>query len=162
MQTSVYSRAVYLLITTLASSSLLLCSGCGRSKAAAARTPPPQMLSEPVPEAPPPAIAAPVVPEAPASASTDAYVAQLRGQSRELPVFRDPTMNRAPQEPIAVSVPLPAITETPGGARYHTLQKGETIFAVSRKYNVKPKQILDANNFKDPSKLAVGTKVLIP
>ena len=42
------------------------------------------------------------------------------------------------------------------------LAKGETIYALSRKYNVKAKEIIEANQFKDPNHLAIGTKVYIP
>ena len=49
-----------------------------------------------------------------------------------------------------------------GKGRYHVLQKGETLYAVARTYNVKPKRIIDANQFRDPNRLSVGTKVYIP
>ena len=49
-----------------------------------------------------------------------------------------------------------------GGGQYHTLAQGETVYALSRKYNVKAKTILEANHFSDPNHLSVGTKVYIP
>ena len=48
------------------------------------------------------------------------------------------------------------------GGKYHVLAKGETIYALSRLYNVKAKEIIEANQFKDPNHLAIGTKIYIP
>jgi LysM repeat protein len=62
----------------------------------------------------------------------------------------------------AVAPQAPAPAAPVGGGQYHTLQRGETIYALSRQYNVRPKSILEANHFSDPNHLAVGTKVYIP
>ena len=47
-------------------------------------------------------------------------------------------------------------------ATYHVLQKGETLFSISRQYNVPVDAIVAANGIADPSKLKVGEKLLIP
>lgn len=141
-----------------AASVLMLASGCGsKSKAAAAQTPPPQTLSEPVRagEGTQPSYS----PTIPVAASNDDY-AVSKGHSRELPQFVEatpPAVVVAPpvQEPVKMSA-------TSSGSRVHTLSKGETLYAVSRLYKVSVKDVIAANNFKDPNKLAVGTKVYIP
>lgn len=45
---------------------------------------------------------------------------------------------------------------------YHTLQKGETLYHISKLYNVDLKKVTRANNIKDPSSLEVGQKLFIP
>jgi LysM repeat protein len=95
------------------------------------------------------------------------------GESRELPSF-SPAPSSAPA-PTFSPAPAPAPAFTPatqlpptsaprssGGGQYHSLQRGETIYALSRQYGVKPKVIMEANHFTDPNHLAVGTKVYIP
>jgi len=94
------------------------------------------------------------VPSIPSTASNEDFAAQKTGESRELPPFVPPAQT--------VSTPVTASSTAPAGGRYHTLAKGETLYAVARMYNVKPKTLLDANQFKDPNKLAVGTKVFVP
>lgn len=135
---------------------LLTCSGCGKTAAADAQTPPPQTLSEPVrPVESTPAQA----PAIPVTATGDDLAAQKNGESRELPVFIEPARSPAP---MAAAVPAPAADAKAGAGRYHVLAKGETLYGLSRKYNVNVKQIVAANQFKDPNKLPVGTKVYIP
>lgn len=97
---------------------------------------------------------------------------QRPGESQELPMFSKPMA-----QPIATETPANAFS-TPaqppaavilkdqqaqnGAGQYHTLAQGETIYALGRRYGVKPKTILDANHFNDPNHLSVGTKVYIP
>lgn len=45
---------------------------------------------------------------------------------------------------------------------FHTLQKGETLYSVSRKYGVPYEALASANGITDPTKLKVGTKLIIP
>ena len=44
----------------------------------------------------------------------------------------------------------------------HTLQKGETLYSVSRLYKVPYEALVAANGISDPTKLKVGTVLLIP
>lgn len=44
----------------------------------------------------------------------------------------------------------------------HVLQKGETLFAVSRRYNVPPDAIMSLNGISDPDRLKAGQKLKIP
>lgn len=102
------------------------------------------------------------------------------GQSQDLPVFSAPSapvvtpvQQSTPVTPIAVPPPAPSPAPAQllpptqprsavGGGQYHTLSQGETVYGLSRKYGVPPKNIIAANHFSDPNRLAVGTKVYIP
>jgi len=44
----------------------------------------------------------------------------------------------------------------------HVLQKGETLFAVGRRYNVSPDAIMSFNGISDPDRLQAGQKLKIP
>jgi len=44
----------------------------------------------------------------------------------------------------------------------HTLAKGETLYSVSRKYNVPYEALAAANNITDPTKMKIGTVLVIP
>ena len=142
----------------VAAASLVLTTGCGgKSKAEAASSTAPQSLSEPVR----PSESEPATPPAIPVSNSDEYAVQKTGESRELPTFIPPSSSQPPASAPAAVVQL---DEGPmsSGDKYHTLAKGETLYAVSRKYNVKVKDLIAVNNFKDPNKLSVGTKVYIP
>ncbi len=141
----------------------ILCAGvalagtgcCGSSsRAEKAQSPPPQTLSEPVRVQEPRRNEPPIIP---VTDGNDEYAAQKPGESRPLPQFV------APPQAETVALPVSVNSEpVKGGGRYHTLQKGETVYGLARQYNVTPKKIIESNQFKDPSRLAVGTKVYIP
>jgi LysM repeat protein len=161
------TRLFSLAAAIVAAGTLVFCNGCSghSSNAANAQTPPPQSLSEPVhvtQAAPvteePRAVAVSVRENEPLPAPIKSQ--QRVGESRELPTFVAPAPTPIPPAP----KPAPAAAQNPasGEGRYHTLAKGETLSAVSRKYNVRLKSILDANHFKDPNHLSVGTKVFVP
>ncbi len=44
----------------------------------------------------------------------------------------------------------------------HVLQKGETLYGISRKYNVPPETLLSWNEIANPDKLQAGQKIRIP
>ncbi len=44
----------------------------------------------------------------------------------------------------------------------HVLRRGETLYGISRKYNVPVEAIMNFNNIANPDKLAAGQKLLIP
>lgn len=149
----VASRLCYGLAVVAGTGVLLMTTGCGGDHtAASAQNPPPQSLSEPVRPSENESSQPPVIPVS----SNEDYASIRPEESRKLPQFE------APAVVAPVSAPVAAAAPSASGAKYHTLAKGETLYAVSRKYNVKPKDLLAANNFKDPNHLSIGTKVLIP
>ena len=44
----------------------------------------------------------------------------------------------------------------------HVVASGETISAIAAAYNVRAKDVLDANNITDPTRIKVGQKLFIP
>ena len=44
----------------------------------------------------------------------------------------------------------------------HIIEKGDTLYALSKKYNTPIDSILKKNNLADPSKIKVGQKIIIP
>ena len=48
------------------------------------------------------------------------------------------------------------------GEIIHTMKKGETVYALSKKYGVAMSVILEYNGIKDASKIIVGQKIKIP
>ncbi len=50
---------------------------------------------------------------------------------------------------------------TPRGV-FHRIEKGQTLYTISRIYNVSLYDIMKANNIKDPEKIYPGEKIFIP
>lgn len=48
------------------------------------------------------------------------------------------------------------------GARSHTVQKGETLYAIARRYDVSVEALMSLNGIADAGKLFVGMKLTIP
>ncbi|UTC63484.1 M23 family metallopeptidase [Treponema sp. OMZ 787] len=44
----------------------------------------------------------------------------------------------------------------------HTIEKGDTLYSISKKYNTPIDLILKKNNLSDPSKIKIGQKLIIP
>lgn len=44
----------------------------------------------------------------------------------------------------------------------HTLQQGETLYSLSRKYGVSVSEIMSANSISSPENLSVGSRLIIP
>lgn len=127
---------------------LALSTGCQNSKKVAeAQSPPPPSLSAPVRvEATPEPTAVNVVP---------AEYAFLK--DRQAPAST-PLPSVTPPQP----EPAPVASPVSGKPDYYVMQKGDTLYAIARKYNIPPKQLIAANNFPNPNVLPVGTKVRLP
>jgi membrane-bound lytic murein transglycosylase D len=62
--------------------------------------------------------------------------------------------------PAASSTPGPSAT--PGGGTKYTVQPGEWVYSIARKFGVDPQAIIDANNLVYPYTLSVGQTLIIP
>jgi outer membrane murein-binding lipoprotein Lpp len=51
---------------------------------------------------------------------------------------------------------------TSGRGIEHVVQPGETLYIISKAYNVSIQTITDVNSIQDPSRLSVGQKLFIP
>jgi LysM repeat protein len=58
----------------------------------------------------------------------------------------------------------PSLPSKPGAAtekQYHTVQKGETLFGIGRKYKISVEELLKLNNLSSGQKIRIGQKLLI-
>lgn len=67
----------------------------------------------------------------------------------------------APVKPQSNPTPQPAAA-TSSSPSVHIVQKGETVYAISKATGLTWKQIKDANHLSDDMKLALGQKLIIP
>lgn len=71
-------------------------------------------------------------------------------------------LEKRPQPPAATeakSAPRkPAVT---GEKRYHTVQKGETLFRISKNYGITPETLRKLNNLSQDQPLRTGQKLLV-
>ncbi|WP_262373053.1 LysM peptidoglycan-binding domain-containing protein [Treponema phagedenis] len=44
----------------------------------------------------------------------------------------------------------------------YTIQKGDTVYGLSKKYRIPPSVLMAHNNISDPSKIKIGQKIIIP
>lgn len=68
-----------------------------------------------------------------------------------------PTATPAPLTPLPTSTPT--ITPTPV---FYTVQQGDNLLAIAKKYGVTAEAIQDANGILDPRRLQIGQELLIP
>jgi LysM repeat protein len=66
----------------------------------------------------------------------------------------------------AVSFCLPAVShaapDAAGGTTYYTVRRGDTLSAIARRFGVSVAAITRANRIRDPSRIIVGTRLVIP
>ncbi len=60
------------------------------------------------------------------------------------------------------AAPAPAASSPPAAARTHTVQPGQTLFSISRQYNVSVQDLVNANNLLNPSAIYAGQTLTIP
>lgn len=67
--------------------------------------------------------------------------------------------NPSPVPPTAVP---PTATTTAASPQSHTIQAGETLFSIARRYNIPLNSLAAANNIYDPNLIQVGQILVIP
>ncbi|MGE0668102.1 MAG: LysM peptidoglycan-binding domain-containing protein [Sphingomonadales bacterium] len=70
----------------------------------------------------------------------------------------------APPRPPEASSPKPR-PSTPGGVivgKTHTVEQGDTVYAVARRYGVNAREIIELNGLEPPYSLRIGQKLKIP
>ncbi|MBE7415647.1 MAG: M23 family metallopeptidase [Deltaproteobacteria bacterium] len=60
------------------------------------------------------------------------------------------------------SFALLSIQGCAGPGVYHTVNKGETLWRISRTYGVELQEVAEINNIKDPTDIKTGAKIFIP
>jgi len=71
----------------------------------------------------------------------------------------------APKAPVPVKLvasAMPAAAPAPAASCSHLVQKGDTVYSISKRYGVPGAALLSANRLSDPGKLRVGMKLVIP
>ncbi|MCK6471364.1 MAG: LysM peptidoglycan-binding domain-containing protein [Planctomycetes bacterium] len=153
-------RIVHLLAGLSLGLGSLFLGGCGsQSSAARAQNPAPPSLSAPIRPDGSDAQVAEGVKLVPA----DEY-AFLKDRQPGTSVPLPPVDTKAAPAPSYATTPAPTASMEGSGERpqYYVMKQGDTLYKIARAYNVQPKELIAANNFSDPNKLSVGTRVRIP
>jgi murein DD-endopeptidase MepM/ murein hydrolase activator NlpD len=58
--------------------------------------------------------------------------------------------------------PTTSLNVVPANAYIHTIESGESLYTIARKYNVTAQAIMGANGITSPDKIYVGQKLIIP
>lgn len=71
-----------------------------------------------------------------------------------------PEFNPVFHPPIAVE-PAPAMA-VPNGAKTYTVQNGDSLSRIAQRCGVSSRELAEVNNIKDPNKVRVGQKLVLP
>jgi murein DD-endopeptidase MepM/ murein hydrolase activator NlpD len=63
---------------------------------------------------------------------------------------------------LGATQPSPALAVVESGTYYHTIESGESLYSIARRYDVTAQAIIQANGFSSPDKIYVGQKIMIP
>ena len=61
-----------------------------------------------------------------------------------------------PQKPVVQKPVVPITTSSNGRTKTYTIQKGDTVISIAKKYKLNVDRLLKINDIKDPTKLRVG------
>jgi lipoprotein NlpD len=64
--------------------------------------------------------------------------------------------------PLFITVVLFCAVAAGSAELTHTVEKGQTVYSIARRYHVPVSLLLEENDIQDPSKLSVGTALVIP
>ncbi len=68
----------------------------------------------------------------------------------------------SPPGPTPTPAPTPVPTPVPGGGFYYTVQWGDTLYGIARRFGVTVAAIVQANNIANPNYIRVGQVLWIP
>lgn len=155
----VRTRSIHLLAGLCMGLGSMFITGCGsQSSAARAQNPAPPSLSAPIrPDGSSDAQVAEGVKLVPA----DEY-AFLKDRQPGTSVPLPPVDTKAAPAPSYATAPAAPEEGSEGRPQYYVMKQGDTLYKIARAYNVPPRELIAANNFNDPNKLSVGTRVRIP
>ena len=63
---------------------------------------------------------------------------------------------------LSTPAPTTSLNVVPANAYTHTIESGESLYTIARKYNVTAQAIMGANGITSPDKIYVGQKLIIP
>ena len=63
---------------------------------------------------------------------------------------------------LGATQPSAALAVVENGTYYHTIESGESLYSIARRYDVTAQAIIQANGFSSPDKIYVGQKIMIP
>ena len=120
--------------------------------------PPPRMIT-----APTPATAAPQSSAVPLTRATEPPITAAPVRAAPAPV-QQPLQTAPAVQASPMGSTRPNTTTRPAipGGRTHTVRPKETLYAISKLYNVKVEDIVAANGIKNPSNVPIGTVLRIP
>ena len=76
------------------------------------------------------------------------------------PVASSPTMTA--QSSLATREATAAPASMPANAFYHTIESGESLYSIARRYSVTTQAIVEANQLSSPDRIYVGQRIAIP
>jgi murein DD-endopeptidase MepM/ murein hydrolase activator NlpD len=73
----------------------------------------------------------------------------------------------APRAPVLTApapqvAAAPSLTVVPQNGTMHTIESGESLYSIARKYDVTAQAIVQANGFSSPDRIFVGQQIVIP
>lgn len=79
-------------------------------------------------------------------------------------ILEEPLPTATPEEVVVqpTTPPIEVPPPTPGIPKTHTIQKGESVFCISRRYNLNPSEVLSLNNLGSGTILSPGQVLKIP
>lgn len=86
----------------------------------------------------------------------------MQAQPNVTPLFADNSVPQSTPEPSAPTPSAPNLAVVPEGAFQHTIEPGESLYAIARRYDVTTDAVVRANSMDAPDQIFVGQKILIP
>lgn len=72
------------------------------------------------------------------------------------------TMTAQPSFAVAEATPAQAPAAASTHVFYHTIESGESLYSIARRYSVTTQAIVEANNLESPDRIFVGQRLAIP